>query len=92
MPGRTSKYNEQANINIRVGILDALNEATEYDVPTTDWIKAHSISLATVTPQKLSRVLNELWELGIVQKGKSKSLNRMIYRLTAQMRIDGYEV
>jgi len=83
MPGRTSKYSPQLNGQIKMELLAALSEATEYDNPTLEWIQNHSIFLRGFTTQKLSRSLGEMVEMGFVRKGKLKSSGRMVYRLVA---------
>ena len=90
MPGRTSIYTPRVNAEIKTNLLMTLETATEADMPTVDWLKANNIILSNFTSQKLSKSLNELWEMGLVKKGKSKSLGRMVYRLTAQMDEWGY--
>ena len=85
MPGRTSKYSPRINGEIKMELVSVLSEATDYDNPTLQWIQDHSIYLTGFTPQKLSRSLGELVEMGLVKKGKLKSSGRMVYRLVANM-------
>lgn len=47
--------------------------------------------LGSYSTQKLSRILGSLVEIGLVRKGKSKSLGRMVYRLTSKMEENGYD-
>ena len=89
MPGRKSQYSAELNAQIKTNLLMTLEEATETDIPTTDWLQRNNIILSGITPQKLSRSLNELWEMGLVKKGKTKA-GRMAYRLTAKMESEGY--
>ena len=89
MPGRTSIYTPRLNAEIKTNLMMTLEQATEVDIPTTDWLKANNIILANISSQKLSRSLNELWEMGLVKKGKNKA-GRMVYRLTAKMEKEGY--
>ncbi|MBQ9247309.1 MAG: hypothetical protein IJ171_01835 [Ruminococcus sp.] len=84
MPGRTSKYSEKTNGEIKIALFEALEQAGEYDNPTISWIQDHSIYLSGFTSQKLSRSLNELVEMGLVKKGKNKA-GRMVYRLMSQV-------
>lgn len=89
MPGKASKYSAEYNGQLKVAILDVLSEATE-SITTSD-IQARSIFCAQATPQKMARVLNELVEMNIVRKGKSRSTGRMKYITTAMMEAQGYE-
>lgn len=89
MPGRKSQFSTETNAMIKTNLIMTLEEATEADQPTTDWIQRNSILLSGFTPQKLSRSLNELWEMGLVKKGKNRA-GRMVYRLTSQMEKEGY--
>lgn len=73
-------------------IVGVLNEADDSIMPTIDWIKQQDMILAPYTTQKLSRLLGSLIEMGVVRKGKSKSLGRMVYRLTSRMKEDGYDI
>jgi len=83
MPGRKSKYSTLMNGQIKTELFAVLAEATDYDNPTIDWIKARSIFLSGITQQKLSRSLNEMLEMGILGKGKMKN-GRMVYRLKTE--------
>lgn len=89
MPGKVSQYTPRINAEIKTNLMMTLQEATEEDMPTTDWLQRNNIILSNFTPQKLSRSLNELWEMGLVQKGKNRA-GRMVYRLTAKMEKEGY--
>ena len=83
MPGARSKFSAAVNGQIKTALFDVLTQATDYDNPTIDWIKSHSIFLSNFTQQKLSRSLNELLEMGIIGKTKMKS-GRMVYRLKTE--------
>ena len=89
MAGKVSQYSPRINAEIKTNLMMTLDMATEADQPTTDWLQKNNIILSNFTPQKLSRSLNELWEMGLVKKGKNKS-GRMVYRLTAKMEKEGY--
>ena len=89
MSGRASKYSAEYNGQLKVAILDVLVDATES--MTTSDIQANSIFCSRATPQKMARVLNELVEMGIVRKAKSKATGRMKYITTAMMEAQGYE-
>lgn len=93
MPGQTRKYNKEKDAELKMRVVDVLNSAKDSDLPTLDWIKTQDpMGLGSHSTQKLSRILGSLAEIGLVQKGKAKSLNRMVYRLTSRMIEDGYEV
>ena len=77
---KKSKFSADVNGQIKTELFGVLAEAGDYDNPTIDWIKSHSIYLSGFTMQKLSRSLNELVEMGIVGKGKMRN-GRMVYRL-----------
>lgn len=83
MPYVKSKYNTLMNGQIKTELFCVLAEAGDYDNPTIDWIKARNIFLSGITQQKLSRSLNEMLEMGIVEKGKLKN-GRMVYRLKTE--------
>lgn len=92
MPGtyRRTQTSKSKDSELKMRIISALNEAKDGELVTTDWIKSHDIALSPYTPQKLARICNNLVEMGVVVKGKSKSLNRMVYRLRARMENCGY--
>jgi len=80
MPGRTSKYNAKTNELIRTSLMDVLFNADE--ALTVAEIQTRKIDLVNVTPQKLSRELNEFVDGGLVMKAKSsKKGNKMVYKL-----------
>lgn len=91
MPGKKSIYTPMINAEIKTNLLMTLDEATAADIPTTDWLQRNNIILSNFTPQKLSRSLNELVDMGLVQKGKTRS-GRMAYRLTSKMIQEGYTI
>ncbi len=92
MPGRTTKYKPEVDADLKLRIIGVLDNASDNILPTLDWIKSQDMVLAPLSTQKLSRLLGSLVDLGMVRKGKSKSLGRMVYRLTAKMKADGYEL
>ena len=77
---------------LKMRIIDVLSNAEDGDTPTLEWIKSQDMILSPYSTQKLSRLLGTLVEMGLVKKGKSRSLGRMVYRLTAKMEADGYDV
>lgn len=94
MPGRVkTRRDKEKDAELKIRILDILNNASDTVNPTLDWIKQQDpMTFSGYSTQKLSRLLGSLVEIGLVQKGKCKSLNRMVYRLTSKMIEDGYEV
>ncbi|MDV3427002.1 MAG: hypothetical protein LIR50_07430 [Bacillota bacterium] len=80
---KKSKFSDAVNGQIKTELFGVLAEAGDYDNPTIDWIKSHSIYLSGFTMQKLSRSLNEMVEMGIIGKGKLKN-GRMVYRLMTE--------
>lgn len=92
MPGRVSRKNNKLDGELKMRIIGVLAEADDGIMPTIDWIKQQDMILAPHTTQKLSKLLGSLIEMGVVKKGKSKSLGRMVYRLTSRMQEDGYDV
>lgn len=91
MPGRTRRTSAKTDGELKMRVLSVLDEADESIMPTLDWIKQQDIILSPYSTQKLSRILGALVDIGLVRKGKSKSLGRMVYRLTSKMREAGYE-
>lgn len=90
MPGKTAKYSTRTNAELELRILDILN--TSKQAMTIDQIKQQDMMLAPHTSQKLAHVLGKLIEMGFVRKGKSKSLNRMMYKAVSVMMEEGYNV
>lgn len=78
MPGRTSQYTAAQNDEMRGRVLVALADAGR--PMTSEEIINADITLAGVSTQKISKLLNELIERGVVSKNKSKLRNnRMVY-------------
>ncbi len=90
MPGKTAKYNARTNAELELRVLDILN--TTKQAMTIDQIKQQDMILAPHTSQKLARILGKLIEMGFVRKGKSRSLNRMLYKAVSAMEEEGYDV
>lgn len=91
MPGRyRNTTRPEVNADYKFRILDVLNNAQ--DAITLDEIRMDDIILRPLSNQKISRLISELIDFGLVQKGKSKSLGRMVYKTTARMQEEGYEV
>ena len=91
MPGRKSKYTAELNGQLKMRVLSVLDNASDGVNPTLDWIRQQDMMLMPHTTQKLSRILGNLVDMGLVVKSKSKSLGKMVYRLKSKMEDDGYE-
>ena len=89
MPYRVSKYSDKMNHQITFDTIEVL-DASPVAMSISD-ICAARISLNGVTSQKMARILNELIEKGFVKKAKSKN-GRMMYKSTAVMEAQGYDV
>ena len=91
MPGRTSmaKTSLKVDAELKVRIISVLDEAIQ---PTLEWIKMQDLMLSPYTTQKLARLMTSLIDMGLVKKAKSRSTGKMVYRLTAKMKEDGYDV
>lgn len=93
MPGRTrttTKYSTVQEGEFRFRVLDVLNNSEE--ALTIDEIKSQDMILQPLTTQKLSRVLGNLIEMGLVRKAKSRRMNRMVYKAVAKMVEQGYDI
>ena len=87
---RKSKYSALENQKLSVTTIDVLNESP---VPLTiSEICVRRPSLMGVSTQKMSRVLNELCDYGVVQKSQSKAKKRMVYIATSQLEAQGYNI
>ena len=91
MPGRKSKYTAELNGQLKMRVLSVLDNASDGVNPTLDWIRQQDMILMPHTTQKLSRILGNLVDMGLVVKSKSRSLGKMVYRLKSKMEDDGYE-
>ena len=91
MPGRSrTTVRPEVNADYKFRILDVLNNSD--DAMTLDEIRMEDMILRPLSNQKISRLISDLIDFGLVQKGKSKSLGRMLYKATAKMQEQGYEV
>ena len=87
MPYSRSKYSPEMNQKWMVEAMVIL--ADEARDMTCEEIQKASISFSGVTPQKMSRILNELCERGLVMKGKARS-GRMKYKAMGTILREGY--
>lgn len=91
MPGRSrTTVRPEVNADYKFRILDVLNNSD--DAMTLDEIRMEDMILRPLSNQKISRLISDLIDFGLVQKGKSKSFGRMLYKATAKMQEQGYEV
>lgn len=91
MPGRSrTTTRPEVNADYKFRILDVLNN-TDGSM-TLDEIRMGDMILRPLSNQKISHLISDLIDFGLVQKGKSKSLGRMMYKATSKMREQGYEV
>jgi DNA-binding MarR family transcriptional regulator len=90
MAYKKSKYSATANGDLRFRTIDVL--VSTQDALCIADIQQSDIILGQQTSQKLTRVLGELIEMGLVVKSKSKAKNRMVYKSVAVMEQQVYEV
>lgn len=84
-----SKYTPEMNQRWSVDAMITLGEQAR-DM-TCEEIQQASIELGALTPQKMSRILNELCERGFVMKAKGRN-GRMRYKAVGVMLAEGYDV
>lgn len=90
MPYKTSKYTAQQNSEFVMRCLEVLDNSP--NAMSIAEIQMSDIALRNVTSQKLSRVLSHLIEMGMARKAKDKASGHMVYKSTAVMKDQGYEV
>ena len=90
MPYKTSKYSKQQNSEFTMRCIEVLENNPE--AMSIAQIQASDLVLHNITSQKLSRVLNNLVEFGIIKKTKDKASGHMVYKSTTVMAEQGYEV
>lgn len=88
---RKAKYTIEQTQELTMRALAVLQDSS---TPLTiQEICANDMNLTNQTPQKMSRVLSNLCEMGMVKKTKSKSKgNRMIYAAVAFLEDNGYDL
>ena len=87
---RVHRLSPEKEGEYKMRILSILNEFEE--AMTIDEIKSQDMILQPLTSQKMARLIGNLIEMGLVRKGKSKSLGRMVYKAVAVMISQGYDV
>lgn len=90
MPSRYSSKYKKADTDLWRGEI-AIILAEAQEALTIDDIKNKSMLLTDITSQKMARMLNDLIEMGMVRKAKSKQRNRMVYKSLAVMKEQGYD-
>ena len=85
MPGKSRKYSPSVETELKMRIIYVLDTADDSIMPTIEWIQKQDIYLVNFSSQKIARTLGSLIESGLVKKGKSKNLNKMVYRLTSKI-------
>lgn len=91
MPGKTSKFSVEKDSEFRFRILDIINESEE--AISIAEIQAQDMTLTGLSSQKISKLLANLIEMGLVRKGKSKSRGgRMVYKSVSKLIEQGYEI
>lgn len=87
---KSSKYSTKVNQDLEIRVLDILVHSEE--ALSTQQIQQKDMILASYTPQKLTRVLGKLIDMGFVKKSKSRANNRMVYKAVSVMLAQGYEI
>ena len=92
MPGRVRVHrpSPEKEEEYKMRILSILNESEE--AITIDQIKSQDMILQLLISQKMARLISNLIEMGLVRKGRSKSLGRIVYKAIAVMVRQGYDM
>lgn len=88
MPYRVKKYTPAQDGEYKMACLAALAE--QDNGISIAQLQAISIPLTGVTSQKIARCLNELVDMGLVAKAKSRATGLMKYMAVARMLELGY--
>lgn len=89
MPYTKSKYSTVQTQHWTVAAMVILSESKES--MTCEQIRQSDLELINVTPQKMSRILSDLVDRGLVLKSKGKD-GRMRYKSVGVLLEQGYEV
>ena len=87
---KKSKYTPAQTQEITMRALDVLANSDE--PMTIQQICQSDVFLVNQTIQKMSRVLNDLYERGVIFKTKDKASGRMIYITGQALERQGYEL
>ena len=90
MAYKSSRFTAAKNAELEIAALDVLVNSPK--ALTIAEIQGIDMGLKGYTPQKMSRVLNKLVEMGFVFKTKSKSKQRMVYISAQQMEEQGFDL
>ena len=82
MPGKRG-LSKTKETELRFAVLDVLNNVDA--ALTIDQIKLSDMGLTFYTPQKLTRVLAYLIDMGLVRKAKKRSTGRMVYKAVCHL-------
>lgn len=85
----SNKYSSAQNEQLIAAVVDVLEDSPV--AMTISDICVRRPSLAGQTSQKMSRILNELIEYGLVRKSLNKQTKRMMYISVNQLVSQGYE-
>ena len=85
----SNKYSNTQNEQLIAAVVDVLEDSPV--AMTISDICVRRPSLAGQTSQKMSRILNELIEYGLVRKSINKQTKRMMYISVNQLVSQGYE-
>ena len=88
---RKPKYTIEQTQELTMLALGVLEDSSV--AMTIQEICANDMNLTNQTPQKMARVLSNLYEMGMVKKTKSKAKgNRMVYAAVSSLENEGYDV
>ena len=82
MPGKRT-MSKAKETELQFAVLDILNNVDA--ALTIDQIKLSDMSLTFYTPQKLTRILAHLIDMGLVRKAKKRSTGRMVYKAVCHL-------
>ena len=88
MPYKKSKYSKELTQSITMEAMGVLAESPT--ALTISEICVHNPLLVGQTNQKMARCLNDLVEMGLVEKTRSRT-GRMLYMAISQLEAQGYD-
>ena len=90
MPYRKSKYSTVQNQMLDGAVMGVLSDSPT--ALTISEICVRDMTLTNQTSQKMARVLNNLIDMGLVRKARSKRTQRMKYIAVSQLLDQGYDI
>ena len=87
---RTRTLSIEKEQELKYRIMEVLDQSAE--ALTIAQIQQRDMNLQGMTPQKISRLLGGLIEMGCVRKARSNALGRMVYKSCAVMQVQGYDI